>query len=369
MVDKIKYSNDSVNHDMSDPKLIFAQRLTQARKMRGLSLRALSEKLEGQVSHNALHKYEQGQMMPDSEVLTAVADVLDQDLDFFFRPHELELKEVRFRKVSRLGVKQEEAIREQATDYFERCREIDQIVGVPLGFENPLDGFRIKKPEDIEDAADRVRARWKLGEDPLPNVHEMLEAKGIFVFEVEAPESFDGFSGYADGQPVVVLGAWLNKDLPRKRFTALHEIGHVLLELDKGLTNKEQERHCHRFAGAMLVPKRVFVQEFGGVRQRVSLAELADLKGRYGISIAAVMRRALDLELVSTALYERFCILSRKEGWHRKEPGEYAGRESSSRFEQLVLRAASEGMVSQTKGAALLNEPLADFRERLAGVQ
>ncbi len=52
-----------------------------------------------------------------------------------------------------------------------------------------------------------------------------------------------------------------------------------------------------------------------------------------------------------------------------KEPGEYAGRESSSRFEQLVLRAASEGMVSQTKGAALLNEPLADFRERLAGVQ
>src|SRR5438093_8879579 len=115
MVDKIQYRYDSVNHDMSDPRRTFAKRLTQARKMRGLSLRALAEKLEGQVSHNALHKYEQGQMMPDSEVLSAVADALEQDVDFFFRPRALELEEVRFRKVSRLGVKEEQAIREQAT--------------------------------------------------------------------------------------------------------------------------------------------------------------------------------------------------------------------------------------------------------------
>src|SRR5438552_7871054 len=133
---------------MSDPKLTFAQRLTQARKMRGLSLRALAEKLEGQVSHNALHKYEQGQMMPDSEVLSAVADALEQDVDFFFRPQALELEKVRFRKVSRLGVKEEKAIRERATDYFERCREIDQIVGVPLGFQIPLAVFRLKNPAD-----------------------------------------------------------------------------------------------------------------------------------------------------------------------------------------------------------------------------
>lgn len=354
---------------MNDPRLTFAQRLTQARKMRGLSLRALAEKLEGQVSHNALHKYERGQMMPDSEVLSAVADALDQDLDFFFRPQALELEEVRFRKVSRLGVKEEKAIRERATDYFERCREIDQIIGLPLGFKNPLAGFRIKKPEDIEAAADRVRAGWKLGEDPLPNVVEMLEGKGIFVFEVEAPEAFDGFSGHADGQPVVVLAAWLSKDLPRKRFTALHEIGHVLMEFEKGMAAREQERACHRFAGAMLVPKQVLVLEFGGVRQRVSLEELKDLKARYGMSIAALMRRALDLELISAALYERFCITYKQQRWHKGEPGEYAGRETSSRYEQLVLRAASEGMVSQTKGAALLNEPLADFRERLAAVE
>ena len=353
---------------MNDPKLTFAQRLTQARKMRGLSLRALAEKMDGRVSYNALHKYERGVMMPDSEVLASVADALEQGLDFFFREPAVELKEVRFRKVLRLGAKQEQAMREQAADYFERYREIDQIVGTPVKFQNPLIGFRIKNPEDVETAADQVRAKWNLGDDPLPNVGEMLESKGVLIYEVEAPESFDGFAGHADGQPMIVLGKWLNNDLPRKRFTKLHETGHILLIFDRSISERDQERLCHRFAGAMLIPKSVFVQEFGGVRERVSLAELVDLKERYGISIAAIMHRAFDLDLVSGALYERFCITYKKEHWHKGEPGKYTGREMSSRFEQLVLRATSEGIVSQTKGAALLNEPLVDFRERLVEI-
>jgi hypothetical protein len=53
---------------------------------------------------------------------------------------------------------------------------------------------------------------------------------------------------------------------------------------------------------------------------------------------------------------------------HGKEPGVYAGRESSSRFEQLALRAASEAVISESKGASLLNEPFVDFRERLVGL-
>jgi len=117
------------------------------------------------------------------------------------------------------------------------------------------------------------------------------------------------------------------------------------------------------------VPQRVFVAEFGGHRQRVSLAELVSLKERYGMSVAAIMRRALDLGLISPALYKRFCILSRQKGWHKKEPGAYGGRESSARFEQLVVRAAAEAVISESKGAALLNEPFVDFRERLAGVE
>lgn len=354
---------------MNDPKQTFAQRLTQARKMRGLSLRALAEKLEGRVSHNALHKYELGRMMPDSTVLIAVADALNQDVDFFFREPTLELQGLQFRKASRLGAKEEEAIRERAVDYFERHREIEELLGIASQFKNPLANLAIHSGEDVEEAAGKLREAWRLGEDPLPNVREMLESKGIMMFEVDAPESFNGFAGHADGHPAIVLAKWLDRDLPRKRFTALHEVGHLLLKLPEKLALKEQETLCHRFAGAMLMPQRVFIAEFGGHRQHVSIAELASLKERYGMSIAAIMHRASDLELITPALHKRFCIISRQKGWHKNEPGAYAGRESSARFEQLVVRAASEAVISESKGAALLNEPFVDFRERLAGVE
>ena len=348
---------------------MFGQRLAQARQMRGLSLRELGNRLEGRISYNALHKYERGLMMPDSDILISLADVLDQDVDFFFREPSLELKQLQFRKSSRLGAKEEKSIRERAVDYFERHREVEELLGIAKQFKNPLAGHAVRSGENVEEAADNLRRIWRLGEDPLPNVREMLELQGIMMFEVDAAESFNGFAGHADGYPVIVLARWLDRDLPRKRFTALHEVGHLLLQLDEKPSHKEQEAICHRFAGAMLIPRRVFIGEFGGHRQRVSLKELESIKARYGMSVAAVMRRALDLELITHSLYQRFCIISRKNGWHKKEPGDYAGTESSTRFEQLVIRAASEEVISESKGASLLNEPFVDFRNRLVGVE
>lgn len=224
------------------------------------------------------------------------------------------------------------------------------------------------KPEDAESAAEKVRAAWNLGLDPLPNVIETLETNGIKVFEVEAPEHFDGFSGWADGHAVVVLAKWLNKDLPRKRFTALHEAAHILIHSHIYSRGKETEPYCNRFAGAILIPQKVFKTDWGGYRTRVSFAELIDLKRRYGMSIAAIMHRAIDLGLLDASAYRRFCIMRRKEKWDEREPGDYPGNEKSTRFDQLVFRAAAEEMITVSKGAALLNESIIDFREKLSEV-
>lgn len=353
---------------MKDAQQIFAKRLHQARKMRGLSLRTLGKMLDGRLSHNALHKYETGQVMPDSKVVLALADALDQDVDFFFRPPTVELRNLEFRKRSRLGAKEEESIREQALDYFERLLEIRGLLGIADKFENPLARLAIKTCEDVEQAAEYLREIWRLGDDPIPNVREMLESKGILVFEADAPSEFDGFAGHADSHPAIVLARWLDQDLPRKRFTALHEVGHLLLVPSRAAKGLNIEALCNRFAGAMLIPRKPFISEFGGHREHVSLRELISLKARYGISIAAIMHRALDLQLINRGLFQRFCIQLGQNGWHKKEPGEFPGCELSAHFEQMVVRAAVEAVISESKGAALLKEPLESFRKRLAGV-
>jgi Zn-dependent peptidase ImmA (M78 family) len=305
-------------------------------------------------------------MMPGDEVLISLADALDQPLDFFFRPFSVKLKGVAFRKITGVGSKTLEAIREQAADFFERYLEIEQVLGLPRKFRDPLGDFHLGKVKEVEEAAAKVRSAWGLGSGPLPNILETLESNGIKIFEVEGPEGFDGFSGWIDGHPVITLAAWLQQDLSRKRFTALHEAAHLLIQPHTNLVcGKELESFCHRFAGAMLLPREIFKKEWGGYRHRIALEELMDYKGRYGISIGGLMRRALDLELIDVALYKRFIIAYKRNGWHKHEPGEFTGTEVSTRFERLVLMAGAEEMISLARGAALLRTPLEVFREKM----
>ncbi|MEK7198484.1 MAG: helix-turn-helix transcriptional regulator [Bacteroidota bacterium] len=54
---------------------VFGNKLVSARKMAGMSLQDLENKLEKIVSRQALHKYEQGKMKPDSQVLIALSNL------------------------------------------------------------------------------------------------------------------------------------------------------------------------------------------------------------------------------------------------------------------------------------------------------
>ncbi|MFN7139827.1 MAG: helix-turn-helix domain-containing protein [Limisphaerales bacterium] len=352
---------------MSDThQQIFGKRLAQGRKMRGLSLQALADELGGIITKQALNKYEQGLMMPNSDVLTALADKLGLSLDFFFRPFGAEISQIEFRKRTKLTVKEEESIRQKAADFLERYLELEELVAVKSEFIHPLKHRHIKSADDVEKAASALRAEWQIGTDAIPNVMEFLEDKHIKVCELEAPESFDGFSGWADGVPIIVLNAKFNANVPRKRWTALHELGHLILDFSQARADSKQvERYCHQFAGAVLMPKPVFESEFGGKRTNVTLQELVDIKENYGISIAAVMARARTLGFISEGLYKKFCIVSSQENWRAHEPGEYKGSEVSKRFDQLLYRAVAEEYVTLSKAANLKEQSLEQFRQSL----
>jgi Zn-dependent peptidase ImmA (M78 family) len=353
----------------ADAKDTFSRRLRQARMMRALSLRGLAEALKGAVSHNALAKYENGEMMPGSDVLGRLADALGQPPDFFFRPFTLQLKEIKFRKRARLGVKGAEAICEQAREYFERYHEIEELLGESRRFEGKLDIKPVKTPEDADEAADELRRKWKLGRDPLPNLVELLETKGIKVYELERDEAdCDGFSAQTEIGPVIVLAP--NKNLLRKRMTIAHEAAHIVVPLAGSLTEKEEESIAKRFAGAMLLPNETFVAEFGKLRNGISLAELIEMKVNFGASIWAIMMRARQLGLISEAVFLRFCKEATPWRSAKQEPGDnrYQGNESQSRFRQLVHRAVAEDQIGMSKGAALLRQSLGDFRRELQEV-
>jgi len=63
---------------------IFGKKLISARKMAGLSLQKLADRIGNRVTKQALSKYEQGKMKPDSEVLILLSKALKVPIDFFF---------------------------------------------------------------------------------------------------------------------------------------------------------------------------------------------------------------------------------------------------------------------------------------------
>jgi len=351
---------------------LFARRLQQARAMRCLSLRGLETAMGGLVSHNALAKYERGDMLPGSDVLISLADALAQPTDFFFRPYKIGVTQVRFRKKARFPASRQKAVQELAADFVERYREAEELVGDVRRFEPPLAPHLISTIAEAESMADTLRETWKLGHDPLPNVFELLESKGIKVLEVpDANRDFDGLSAETDAGPVIVIAEHLAKNIPRKRMTEVHELGHIVLKFAPTVDEKIEEKAVAAFAGAFLLPADSFAEAFGQNRRRFTVAELIDLKARFGVSIMALMRRALTLGLITDSTYKRFCVLTSGWGWRSKgEPGDqrYPGREFDGRFRQLVRRAVAEEVITLSEGAALLGESMSRVRHDLEQV-
>jgi Zn-dependent peptidase ImmA (M78 family)/DNA-binding XRE family transcriptional regulator len=347
-------------------KEIFSKRLKSARVLASLSQDQLVEKMENVVSKNAISKYEKGEMMADSTVLLALSKALNVKPDYFFRPFTVEIEKVEFRKKQKLSVKAVNAIKQTVTDFVERYIEVEQFLNITSAFSNPVNDLPIATIRDIDKAALKVRSEWNLGLNALPNVIDLLEDNEIKVIEVDAPDEFDGFSGWADGKiPIIVINK--NYKVERKRLTALHELGHLILKLDKNISEKEKERCCFQFAGAMLMPEPTFKSEIGAIRSHFSIPELIAVKETYGISIQAIMARAKDLGVISESQFIQFRKwISR----NRTEEGlgNYQGNEQPFRFKQLIYRAAAEEIISLSKAANLSNQKLAQFRKEFVAL-
>jgi Zn-dependent peptidase ImmA (M78 family)/DNA-binding XRE family transcriptional regulator len=345
-------------------------RIKSARRLAGLSLRELSNALDGIVSHNAISKYEKGEMMPDGKVLIALSKVLDVKTDYFLRPQSVEISNIEFRKKSSLTVKQTSAIKEKIKDNIERYIELESFLQFENKFENPIKDVIIVNAGCIENAVAQLLHTWDLGINALPNIIEILEDKDIKIVEIDVDEKFDGLSGWANETiPIIVVNK--NFSVERKRFTCLHELGHLLLNFKtESSNNKEIEHFCHQFAGAMLLPKETIFNELGRKRNSISINELIYIKESYGISIQAIMARAKGLGIISSDQYIKFRIWVNKNENHKKEIGfgEYKGVEHSSRFKQLLYRAAAEEIISMSKAASLSNVKLAQFRDEFMAI-
>lgn len=332
------------------------ERLKRARQAADLSLRQVAG--AAGVSAQAISKYERGLDVPSSGVLLRLARALGTNLDVLVRPRVTpELTPVEYRKHKALPAREEATIHAKARNWLDRYLEIEELVmperepfSWPKGFPR-----MVASGEDVERAADDLRAAWEIGKDPIHNLTELLEDRGIKVGVIDADDRFDACSFYAGREkkaPFVVIRRGMPGD--RQRFTLAHELGHLLLEFTAELDADKAEKLVYRFAAAFIVPREAARAELGDRRHRLDLVELALLKREYGLSMAAWVHRAEELGILPEAAARSVFEMFDKTGWRLREPGEPYPSQDPRRFERLVRHALAEEVISEARAAELL---------------
>lgn len=352
----------------------FGTRLKNARKMRGLSLAELASRLNGIVTGTAIDKYEKAVMFPQSStIIIALADALDISIGDLLRPirYDIKLEGFSFRKKAKLGTKAIESILQKVNLSIEKYFEIQEQTNTYIPYKLGKSINIISNEEQARNAAAELRKELGLGLAPIAFPILLMEDQGIIVIEVnEDPECFDGTSNTINGIPVIVINSRnrdsVNPDEERRRLTLFHEFGHQYLSFAEGLSEKTEEDLCNIFANEMLLPSEIMERTFGVHRDTIYYKELKNLQQEYGISARAIMMKARQMRIINESCYKWFCINLNKD----KDAKQYIDRnmttpQHTNRFEQLVLKALAQNIITISKAAEYLGVTVAELYDDL----
>lgn len=293
-------------------------RLTVAREMAGLEIKEVAERI--QISPSAVTQFEKGKAKPKPETLIRLALALGVPPEFFAAEPlpELPINACHFRSLRSASVKERRRLIAHGRVIRRIVEYLRDLVSFPAEQLSSL-CREVTSPADVEDLALAVRDAWNLGQGPISNMVSLLEARGAVPVEVPGHSAkLDAFSVWVEDLPVVFLTP--EKDSgSRRRFDAAHELGHLLMHRGRAAGDAEAEREAHAFASAFLLPKAPFLSE---CPRRLDWTRLRQMKKRWGVSLAALVRRAFELGLYTEATYRRAYSILNQRGWRTDEPDE-----------------------------------------------
>ena len=203
---------------------MIGQRVKIARSAAGLSLRQLEAKIDNLVTAQAISKYERDESMPSSKVLIALADALDVSPEYLISDRDIQLEGIEFRKKKPVTRREETRVEARVLDMLERYLTVEEILHLPsVDWDKPREApWPVRAgPAEAEHAANGLRAHWGLGTDPIPNLVELLEERGIKVLSMSLG-NIDGLTARVrreNGTTLAVIVVNSKEWGERQRFT------------------------------------------------------------------------------------------------------------------------------------------------------
>ncbi|WP_413998063.1 helix-turn-helix domain-containing protein [Flavobacterium sp. W1B] len=335
------------------------ERIKELRLQKGFSQEDLA--VRANFSKSYIQKFEEGQREIKSSQLLQLSTALEVSISEIIAPtnydsNEFVLRNIEFReefKINNVDLFGKKILGDLYKKYSSYSK-LEKMINHVLVFQNPLKNIDvISNKKQVEDIALFLRKKWKFENTPIYDLIGFLEDLGIKIFEVNEDESFAGFSCWVKNTPIIVINI-TNTDIPRRRFTVLHELAHLLLPFNKNEKPEIIERFCDQFAGAMLLPSEI-LKTYIGTTNSITLEELKRIKSKFGISIFAILVRMLNLDILT---WEKYNIWKEQYYSWRDKECEFSGRESVSRFNYLIAKGLRENSFSKSVASELSGMPI-----------
>ncbi len=330
------------------------------RLMKRMSQEALAQAVG--VGKMAISNYESEKRHPDYEIARKISGALGVSLSQLMAQSDtgISVEYGAFRKQASLGKSQQEVILEKVKRYLERLYETVSFVGetalpdIPEYEQIPVD--------DYESAGRYLREiLGTAAVGPIGNTTDILENRGFIICPVDYDErGFSGISGRVNGRPFIAVN--VNMPAERQRFTLIHELAHLVFSFRD---DQNEEQTVDGIAGAFLLPRDDLLRELGPKRNDIR-GSLRYIQREYGVSMAAIVRRASQTGIITKSVYETTMKWMAARGLRVDERSGITP-EKTHFLEQLISRAVAEDEIGISKAAELLEMTLADVRRLCYG--
>lgn len=291
------------------------QQLTFVREYLGYSQTDLASHIHG-LSQSNLSKFEKGIGPLSPEVKQRIIDFLGFPEEFYSKKISNNVENAHYRRKSGISKKDRSHIEYSNKLIGYIVDEMSDSIEFP---EMRLRMIDLEEGYTPESAAQFTRKYMRLSDEPVKDVCSLLERYGIIVVEQDLDvDAFDGVSFMTDkGFYVMIINKNFSND--HKRFTIAHELGHIVMHLSFQYPIPEyrnRENEANRFASEFLMPETAIKNSLYGLKMQY----LASLKSYWLISMASIIRRAKDLNCISSDKYKYLNVELSRKGYKKQEP-------------------------------------------------
>lgn len=289
----------NVNHNM----------VILARESRSLTQSELALRMD--VSQGWISKIEQGLLEIPDDILQRLSEILYYPVEFF-RQSGVIYPSWSFQYRKRAAMSQKDNHKIQANINIRRL-QIQRLLGAVDIDTSKLLHLSVEEYPSPSSIAQAIRSAWMLPRGPIVNLVKTVEDAGILVLFCDFQNHY--FDGVTLITPELIPMIFVNSDIPgdRLRFTIAHELGHIIMHR---FPSETMEDEANQFAAEFLLPQADILPDL----QNLTLQKLADLKRHWKVSMAAILKRAKDLEAITDRSYRTLQMNMSAKGMRTQEP-------------------------------------------------